>query len=437
MANKKSILAVEIIALVILVSLVVNKYVSSRVAGEQEQEEAQQEEVITYTFDINPEGYSVERGTIASGQTLSTILGPYGVGAAMIDKISKAAEPVYSLRNMRAGNDFVVYITQDSLARVEHFVYEKSAVDYFVIDILDGDSVSVALKERPIVQMRRTGEGVISSSLWNCMMDNDMSPALAMDMSDIYAWSIDFFGLQKEDSFRIIYDEKYVDSTRVGTGRIWGMEFIHSGKTYYAIPFEQGGKITYWDEQGNSLRKNLLKAPLKYSRISSTFSHSRLHPVLKIRRPHLGVDYAAPSGTPVVAVADGVVISKGYAGGGGNTVKIRHASNLMSGYLHLKGYADGIYEGAHVDQGQVIGYVGSTGMSTGPHLDFRLWQGGTPIDPLKAPTEPTEPISEENRADFEMIRDLILAELRGEPLADSMIVTQLDSLDLYKSVIGE
>ena len=260
------------------------------------------------------------------------------------------------------------------------------------------------------------------------MIENGMKPALAMELSDIYAWSIDFFGLQEGDNFTVVYDRQFVDSTEIGHGTIWGARFEQGGKTYYAIPFVQDGKVSYWDEQGNSLRKNLLKAPLKYSRISSRFSNGRMHPILRIRRPHHGVDYAAPAGTPVVAVGDGVVIAKGYAGGGGNTLKIKHNSgSLVSGYLHLKGFAKGIRKGSRVKQGELIGYVGSTGLSTGPHLDFRLWRNGTPIDPLKVPTEPAEPIREANRAAFETVRDRIKAELEGT-LPDSLKITSLDSI---------
>ena len=177
------------------------------------------------------------------------------------------------------------------------------------------------------------------------------------------------------------------------------------------------------------MRKNILKAPLKFSRISSGFSYSRLHPVHKVRRAHTGVDYAAPTGTPVRAVADGVVTFRGWGGGGGNTLKIKHAGNLMTGYLHLSRFAKGISVGTRVSQGQLIGYVGSTGTSTGPHLDYRIWKNGTPINPLKVPQEPTEPISAQNREQFEYVRDRIIAELDGEVAPEEMI-TQLDSVVL-------
>ena len=185
--------------------------------------------------------------------------------------------------------------------------------------------------------------------------------------------------------------------------------------------------MQYWEADGASLRKQMLKAPLKYSRISSKFTYARKHPIYKVYRPHTGVDYAAPKGTPVHAVADGTVIYKGWAGGGGNTLKIKHPGSLQTGYMHLSRYAKGIAQGVRVKQGQLIGYVGSTGASTGPHLDYRVWKNGKPIDPLKIPQEPAEPIAPENRRAFEFVRDRIVAELNGE-VPDSERITQLDSL---------
>lgn len=416
------VLAVVVVALTLLLL---------RGGGSCEQDTIEpQKEVTELLFGIDVDSYTVEEGVIANGQTLSELLAPYGVGAVTVDKLSRVAEPVFSLRNIRAGHNYTVFLEPDTVRRMAYMIYEQSVTDYVVFSFV-GDSVSVKREKKPMREERKMCTATISSSLWNCMIDNNMSPALAMDLSDIYAWSIDFFGLQKGDNFTVIYDQRFVDTVEVGAGRIWGAIFNHGGKSYYAIPFNQNGNITYWDENGNSLRKNLLKAPLKFSRISSRFTNSRLHPVLKIRRPHHGVDYAAPSGTPVQAVADGVVIFKGYSGGGGNTVKIKHASNLMSGYLHLKGYGKGVANGSRVSQGQIIGYVGSTGLSTGPHLDFRLWRSGKPIDPLKVPSEPTEPISSANKADFDIVKDRIIAELEGR-LSDSLVIRQLDSVKVYR-----
>lgn len=259
-----------------------------------------------------------------------------------------------------------------------------------------------------------------------------MPASLAAEMEDIYQSTISFFSIQKGDNFTVIYDERYIDTLPAGIGRIWGAKFNYGGKTYYAIPFRQGNKIAYWDQDGNSLRKLMLITPLKYTRISSRFTYSRLHPIYKTYRAHTGVDFAAPKGTPVHAVADGTVIFKGWGGGGGNTLKIKHNNGFMTGYLHLSGYAKGIRQGSRVSQGQLIGYVGSTGASTGPHLDYRVWRNGKPIDPLKIPQEPGEPIHKANRAAYEYVRDRIMAELDGEVKEEDKI-TQLDSIVLTPS----
>ena len=409
--------------LIVLLILVINRKHDETLPQNIEIQEEPRE--LLYGIDIG--SYNLDEATLESGQTLGEILDRYGISPVTVDHLAKSADSIFPLRNLRAGHKYTTFQAVDSTAKLDYFVYEISTTEYLVIDFTQPTpSMHLAEKEVTVQRMQKTA--TITSSLWNSMIDNDMSPALAAELSDIYAWSIDFFGLQKDDQFTVIYDQLYVDTVCVDVGTIWGASFQHGGKTYYAIPFMQNGKLQYWDEKGNSLRKNLLKAPLKFSRISSRFSASRLHPVLRIRRPHYGVDYAAPSGTPVVAVGDGVVIFKGWSGGGGNTLKIKHNSgSLVSGYLHLRGFAKGIKQGARVQQGQLIGYVGTTGLSTGPHLDFRLWQNGRPIDPLKVPTEPAEPIQAANRTAFEGIRDRIMAELNG-PIADSLRVTSLDEL---------
>lgn len=384
-----------------------------------------EEAPIELLYGIEKGSYTITEDRVGSGETLGQILGKYGIGAPVVDQVSKASEGVFSLKNIRAEHHYTTFQTPDSLAKLVYFVYEASLVEYLVIDF-SSDTVKMRLEHKDVTVERVMRKATIQSSLWNSMLDNDMSPALAMELSEIYAWSIDFFALQEGDEVTVIYEQKYVDTTSVGVGMIWGARFDHGGQTYYAIPFKQNDKIGYWDEKGNSLRKSVLKAPLKFSRISSKFSNSRLHPVLRIRRPHHGVDYAAPSGTPVVAVSDGVVIFKGYAGGGGNTLKIKHnTGDMVSGYLHLKGYAKGINNGTRVRQGQLIGYVGSTGLSTGAHLDFRIWKKGKPIDPLKVPTEPGEPVSAANKAAYMAIKDRVLAELKGE-LPDSLKVTSIE-----------
>ncbi len=369
-------------------------------------------------YGIIVDGYTISNDTVRSGETLGGILGRRGISAVKVDRLDKASAEVFPLRQIRAGNAYTTFMRteQDSSGSreiLDYMVYHRNAIDYVVFGFV-GDTVSVELGQRPVDIVRQRRTATITSSLWGAIMEQELPYALAAEFEDIYQWTVDFFGIQEGDSFAVLYDEKFVDSTSVGIGRIWGAEFKHGGKTYYAIPFAQDeGKLRYWESTGESLRKQLLKAPLKYTRISSKFSNARLHPVYKVYRPHHGVDYAAPMGTPVHSVADGVVTFCGWGGGGGNTIKIKHPGNLMTGYLHLQKFAKGIKVGTHVSQGELIGYVGSTGTSTGPHLDYRIWKNGTAIDPLKIPQEPAEPIRAENKAEFEAIRDRVIAELEG------------------------
>ena len=386
----------------------------------------------TILYGIEADDYQLKKDTIKLGQTLGKVLGQYGISAQRVDQLDKAAKEIFPLRQIRADRPYILFLRKDSLnlGKLDYFVYEKDVVEYVVFDFTQ-DSIAITKGEKPVTIKRQKRSSTIESSLWGAIMRDSLPYSLAAEMEEIYQWTVDFFGIQKGDNFTVIYDEKLIDSTHVGIGRIWGAKFNHAGKEVYAIPFKQGDKIQYWEYDGASLRKQLLKAPLKFSRISSGFSYSRLHPVHRVYRAHTGVDYAAPKGTPVRAVADGVVTFKGWGGGGGNTLKIKHAGNLVTGYLHLSKFAAGINKGSRVSQGQLIGYVGSTGTSTGPHLDYRIWKNGTPINPQKVPQEPAEPIKKENMAAFEILRERIVAELNGTATPD-MIVTQLDSVEMPK-----
>ena len=283
--------------------------------------------------------------------------------------------------------------------------------DYIVFDFTDTLNVYAGEKEVKIETI--TGSGIINSNLWYTMRDNELNPLLANQLSDIYAWSVDFFGLQKGDKFKIIYEMQFIDGKEFGIGEIKVAYFEHSGKAMYAIPFFQDTLTSFYDINGQSLRKAFLKVPLNYSRISSHFSNSRLHPILKIRRPHHGIDYAAPYGTPVQTIGDGVVIEARYSSSAGNIIKIKHNGVYKSGYLHLSKFGDGIKVGAKVKQGDVIGYVGSTGLSTGAHLDFRVWQNEQAVDPLKIDAPPVEPIKTENTEEFAKIKEKYITQLKA------------------------
>ena len=388
----------------------------------QKGEEKKKENII---FGINADGYTLERKKVESGESWGKILGSYGIGTQKLVRLDQLTKNICPLRNIRAGSHYTAFTRPDSTSvNLDYLVYEKNINDYVVFAFV-GDSVAVREGQREVDIKRRKNTAVISTSLWGAIMEENLPYALASEMEDIYQWTVDFFGIQQGDSFTVIYDEKFIDTLSVGIGRVWGAKFTHRGKEIYAIPFEQGGKVQYWEADGGSLRKQLLKAPLKFTRISSKFSNARRHPVTKKVRPHHGVDYAAPMGTPVRAVADGTVTVMTRKKADGNILKIKHPGNISSGYLHLKGFAKGIKVGARVSQGQVIGYVGSTGYSTGPHLDFRLWKGGVAINPLNVPQKPAEPISKDNKERFELVKARVIAELEGE-VPDSMKVTNLE-----------
>lgn len=364
---------------------------------------SQTDPVSVYLYGINIDSLEVIEGKVKSNQNISLILNSFNISPKTIDDIVNCSDSVFDLRRFRAGNKYTVMLTKDSIPKVKYFVYEHNAIDYILFDLNDTINIQKLEKE---VQIRQTAAGgTITSSLWNAMFDSKLNPVIAIELSEIFAWTIDFFGLQKNDKFKIVFDEQFVDSSFIGVSKIHAAYFYHAGKEYYAFPFTQDEVENYYDETGKNLKKAFLKAPLKYSRISSKFSNSRMHPVLKIRRPHHGVDYAAPVGTPVSAVGDGKVIETGYKGGAGNMVKIKHNSTYTTAYLHLSKYGKGIKSGAYVKQGDIIGYVGSTGLSSGPHLDFRFYKNGKPVDPLKVESPPAEPVKKEYLTQFNYYKD--------------------------------
>ena len=357
--------------------------------------------IIKYGVDVTD--LIESENTISPGHSLSNILSSSGADANSINNLNLIPDSILDSRKINAGNKYTIYNVNDSAHTLRYFVYHKSKQDFVVLEFLE-DTIIASIFSKPAISKKRVSGAVITSSLWNAISDSELDINLALKLSDIYAWSIDFFGLQKMDSFIVYYSELYIDNEPIGIDSIYSAIFYHANHPYYAIYFEKEDIKGYWDLEGNSLRKAFLKAPLSFSRISSHFTYARKHPIYKTVRPHTGVDYAAPAGTPVMSIGDGVVIAKGYKGGGGNTIKIRHNSVYTTAYLHLSKFASNIKEGTHVSQCQVIGYVGSTGSSTGPHLDFRVWKNGEPINPLKLESPPVEPIPDNLKAEFDSIK---------------------------------
>ncbi|ASB49621.1 M23 family metallopeptidase [Alkalitalea saponilacus] len=362
------------------------------------------------------DSFHIEHGSVRRNQNLASILLANDVDYSTIHNLAENSRDLFDVRRIRAGNPYTVFFSPDSLRNPEWFVYEINNTDYLVMQLTD--SLKIYRDKKPIRTVRKSGAGVLNSSLWNAMRANNLNPMLAIEMSEIYAWTVDFFGIERGDNFRILYDETYVDTVSVGISEVYAAHFVHKGRDFFAFRYKEDSVWSYFDEEGNSLRKAFLKAPLNFSRISSRFSNNRFHPVLRIYRPHHGVDYAAPAGTPVYAIGDGTIVARGWDNrGGGNFVRIRHNSVYTTVYMHLQGFARGLHKGQHVQQGQLIGYVGQTGLATGPHLDFRVFQNGQPVDPLSIEAPPVDPISEENMERYlEYIRPL-MDELRQIPLS--------------------
>ena len=368
--------------------------------GEQTSEE---EVVIRTEFGLPIDSFRIDTFVVRDGETLGGMLGKLGASQKQINQITLLPSSTFDVRTIRAGKTYYAFYQKDTtgVEKLQYYIYIASIREAIVLHFADSIQVEKQVKE--IIHKERSAQAVIESSLWNAMVGNNLPIELALELSEIYAWTIDFFGLQKGDSIRVYYDEQYVDTTRIGIGRIYAAEFYHGKVWQEAYWFEAENTRNYYDSKGNSMRKAFLKAPLSYKRISSGFTYKRLHPVHKVYKPHTGVDYAAPMGTPVMTIGDGTVIQREYRGGGGNTVKIKHNATYTTAYLHLSKFADGLKVGQHVKQGQVIGYVGSTGTSTGPHLDFRVWKNGTAIDPLKMDSPPAEPIPAQLKDTFSTI----------------------------------
>ena len=354
-------------------------------------------------FGIPLDSYNIVTGKVKRNQFISSILSAQGVEWNDIEKLLRDNRETFDPRRVRTGSSYSVLITKDTLSKADYFIYHHDPRVAYVFSLKD--TLAIYRHDAEIKRMLRYSSGTITLSLWETAMENNLNPNLSAELSEIYAWTIDFFGLQKGDRFKVIYEEEFIGEESVGITRIHAAQFEHAGSTIFAIPFIQDSTMSFFDTTGASLRKAFLKAPLRYSRISSRFSGGRMHPILKIVRPHHGIDYAAPIGTPVLAIGDGRVTSTAYEGGAGRMVRITHNSVYSTAYLHLSRYGPGIAPGVYVKQGQVIGYVGSSGLSTGPHLDFRFYRNGSAIDPLRVEAPPVNPVAPEAMEQFNKVAE--------------------------------
>ncbi len=345
--------------------------------------------------------YKVVKDTIQSGESFGEILDRHHIDYPTIYKIAEAARDTFDIRRLRAGKPYTILASNDSLEKAQVFIYQPNKVEYLIVDFTDSIQTKFGRKEVQVVE--KTASGVIETSLSEAIEGQNLNYILAHEMSDIYAWTIDFFHLQKGDSFKLIYEEKFINDTiPVGIGDIKAAYFVHKDNPMYAFNFVTDSTKNlndYYDENAKTLRRQFLKAPLKFSRISSRYNLRRRIKLYGNRvRAHKGTDFAASVGTPIMSTANGTVTESRYRGGNGNYVKIRHNSVYSTQYLHMKKRA--VKKGDYVKQGDVIGYVGMTGNTSGPHVCYRFWKNGKQVDPFKQKLPEADPIREDLKSDY-------------------------------------
>lgn len=365
------------------------------------EDESIQVEEVPKRYGIEEDAYKIYEGTIKRNQFVADILLEYGVPYPEIAALAEVSKDVHDVRKLKAGDNYAVFCNTDSVERASFFVVETSPANYVVYQL--SDTVSAYLGSKPKEYRIREAGGLISSSLYQTIADNDLPLELAMELSLIYAWTVDFYRIQKGDYFKVIFEEVFVEGERIGVGEVIGAEFGHRDEVFKAFLFEEDEISDYYDMEGENLRRAFLKAPVKFSRISSRYTMKRYHPVQKRWKAHLGTDYAAPRGTPIMATADGEVIASAYGKYNGNYVKIRHNSTYTTQYLHMSKRA--VRKGEFVRQGDLIGYVGSTGLATGPHVCYRFWVNGKQVDPYRQELPSGDPLPKQYSERFNQISD--------------------------------
>ncbi|MDV7186782.1 peptidoglycan DD-metalloendopeptidase family protein [Lutibacter sp. TH_r2] len=355
-----------------------------------------------FEFGYKLNDYKVINDTIQPGENFSEILDRNHIEYPKVLEIVNEIKDTFNVRRIKSGIPYTILAKKDSTEQAQVFIYQHSKVRYTVVDFKDS-IISAYNAKKPVTKVIKTASGVITSSLSQAIDDQGLSYYLAFEMSDIYAWTIDFFRLQKNDKFKLIYEQLYINDTiPVGIGKIKAAYFEHGDKPFYAFRYVPDSTLQipeYFDDETNNLRRQFLKAPVKFSRISSRYNLRRRIAFYGNRiRPHKGTDFAAPVGTPIMSTANGTIIESRYKGGNGNYVKVRHNGTYSTQYLHMSKRA--VKVGDVVKQGDVIGYIGMTGNTSGPHVCYRFWKNGKQVDPLKQKLPAAEPMKEEIKSDY-------------------------------------
>ncbi len=364
-----------------------------------------------YEYGILVDSFYVIKSTVEKNQTLGQILYKNHIDHPDIAKAVKKSKDVFNPRYINPGNDYTVICNDDSIKKALYFIYQEDPINYIVMDF--SGPIEVYRGKNKVNTKLNVAHGNITSSLWLSMEENRLSPKIASELATIYAWTIDFFKIQSGDQFKVYYENNYINEEYIGIGKILAAEIKHNKKYFYAFYYkEKDGIGDYYDEGGKTLRKAFLMAPVDYKRISSKYSKRRKHPVTGQWKGHFGTDYAAARGTPIWTTANGTVVRTGYTRNNGNYVKIRHNATYTTQYLHMSKIKPGIRKGVYVKQGDVIGYVGSTGLATGPHVCYRFWKNGRQVDPFKQKLPPGEPIKSENEQDYILVKDSLMQILK-------------------------
>lgn len=366
-------------------------------------------------------------GVVQPGETFSSLLQEY-LSPGQISDLAARSRKVFPLSQLRAGQPYSLALQDDSLVS---FIYDIDREHQLSIRC-EGEGCDVDRVAIPYTVQTETIYGTISSSLFEAVAESNESTELAVALADIFAWDIDFIrDIQEGDAFSAMVEKRYRDGQPAGYGRILAAEFNNQGKPYQAILFQDGDNPPqYYTPDGKGMRKAFLKAPLDFTRISSGFTKNRFHPVLRVWRPHLAIDYAAPTGTPVRTVADGTVVKRSYDRSNGNLVRVRHANGYETTYIHLNKFAKGLKVGKRLKQGELVGYVGSTGIATGPHLDFRMFKNGRPINPATVKSTTADPVSKKNLVAFQAEAVRLLSELEGGNIQQARVETAADEKKL-------
>ncbi len=366
---------------------------------------------VKYGFALDT--FNVIEDKIKHDDIFTTMLVKRGLSPKQADSLSRAAKSYYDFEKIQDGKPFTV-LSRDPRTGYDYFIYEPDAKRFIIVDFKNATIKEV---KRQVTNREFEIAGKVKSSLWETMVDQGLSYALADEVEDALKYKFDLRKFQDGDEYRLIWEEEFVEGQSIGIKSLKGVSIKEKAaeKPVYAFYFDNGKEKGWYAKNGLPMRDGFLKSPLKYSHITSHFSMNRLHPILGYNRPHFGTDYAAPEGTPILSVADGVVTEATRGGGNGNYVKIRHMKPYESQYLHMSRFAKGITPGTKVSQGEVIGYVGQTGLATGPHCCFRFWKNGTQVNHLNETLPKTSSFSSSDNERFKNISDDLAARLDKVP----------------------